>query len=177
MIFGTADLPENFLYFYIAHFAGGGVVLDRRLRHGPSRNAGALGSIRCPGGRQVLDVASVSVLETALGRSLPPGITAGMYPRDPARWLDKSRGHYCPMRRWGGGSSGPAAGGDRWRDAARPARCAGCGDCGADGQDAPSRHHLLAPRPARLGRRARLHWGPPPCRWTKDFCPAAFSAP
>ncbi len=91
MIFGTADLPENFLYFYIAHFAGGGVVLDGRLRHGPSRNAGALGSYPVPGGRQVLDVASVSVLETALGRSLPPEDNGWDVP--PAilqEWLDKS---------------------------------------------------------------------------------------
>ena len=91
MIFGSADLPENFLYFYIAHFAGGGVVLDGRLRHGPTRNAGALGSYPVPGGRQVLDVASFSVLESALGRSLPLDDAAWNIPPAPLQeWLDKS---------------------------------------------------------------------------------------
>ncbi|WP_347265602.1 ROK family transcriptional regulator [Paracoccus sp. (in: a-proteobacteria)] len=73
MVFGSAELPADFLYFYIAHFAGGGVVLDGRLRLGPSGNAGAMGSSPVPGGGQVLDIASVSVLERALGHALPPG--------------------------------------------------------------------------------------------------------
>ncbi|RCW88137.1 ROK family transcriptional regulator [Paracoccus lutimaris] len=91
MIFGTAELPENFLYFYIAHFAGGGVVLDGRLRHGPTRNAGALGSYPVPDGRQVLDVASVSVLESALGRPLPLDDSAwDLSPAILQEWLDKS---------------------------------------------------------------------------------------
>ncbi len=91
MIFGTADLPPDFLYFYIAHFAGGGVVLDGRLRHGPSRNAGALGSYPVPGGGQVLDTASVSVLETMLGRSLSLDDAAWDLPGEVAQeWLDKS---------------------------------------------------------------------------------------
>ena len=91
MMFGTAELPGDFLYFYIAHFAGGGVVLDGRLRLGPSRNAGAMGSYPVPGGRQVLDVASVSVLETMLGQVLPLQDRAWDLP--PAvqwEWLDKS---------------------------------------------------------------------------------------
>lgn len=91
MMFGTAELPENFLYFYIAHFAGGGVVLDGRLRLGPSRNAGAMGSFPVPGGRQVLDVASVSVLEAALGHDLPLDDAAWDLPPDIlCEWLDKS---------------------------------------------------------------------------------------
>ncbi len=91
MIFGTAELPQDFLYFYIAHFAGGGVVLDGRLRHGPSRNAGALGSYPVPGNGQVLDVASVSVLETMLGRPLPLEDAAWDLPAAIRQeWLDKS---------------------------------------------------------------------------------------
>lgn len=91
MIFGTGDLPPDFLYFYIAHFAGGGVVLDGRLRHGPSRNAGALGSYPVPGGGQVLDTASVSVLERVLGRPLPLEDAAWDLPAATAQeWLDKS---------------------------------------------------------------------------------------
>ncbi|CAM3222582.1 Sugar kinase of the NBD/HSP70 family, may contain an N-terminal HTH domain [Paracoccus aminovorans] len=91
MMFGSGELPEDFLYFYLAHFAGGGVVLDGRLRLGPSRNAGAMGSYPVPGGRQVLDVASVSVLETALGRDLPLDDAGWRLPPDIARqWLDES---------------------------------------------------------------------------------------
>lgn len=72
LLFGRAALPPDFLHLYIAHFAGGGLVLDGRVRHGPSRNAGALGSMPMPGGLQLLDIASVSALERTLGRSLPP---------------------------------------------------------------------------------------------------------
>lgn len=72
LIFGRSTLPRDFVHIYIAHFAGGGVVLDGRLRIGPRRNAGAIGSMPIPGGRQLLDCASVSVLESRLGRSLPP---------------------------------------------------------------------------------------------------------
>ena len=91
MIFGTADLPPDFLYFYIAHFAGGGVVLDGHLRHGPTRNAGALGSYPVPGGRQVLDVASFSVLESGLGRALPLDDAGWDIPAETLQeWLDKS---------------------------------------------------------------------------------------
>ncbi|WP_323033859.1 ROK family transcriptional regulator [Paracoccus sp. (in: a-proteobacteria)] len=91
MMFGTEDLPRDFLYFYIAHFAGGGVVLDGRLRLGPSRNAGAMGSYPVPGGRQVLDVASVSVLEMALARELPLNDAEwDLAPAIVREWLDKS---------------------------------------------------------------------------------------
>ncbi len=45
LIFGKTDLPRDFIHIYIAHFAGGGIVLDGALRHGPTRNAGALGSM------------------------------------------------------------------------------------------------------------------------------------
>ncbi|WP_289893108.1 ROK family transcriptional regulator [Paracoccus sp. TOH] len=91
MMFGTDELPEDFLYFYLAHFAGGGVVLDGRLRLGPSRNAGAMGSYPVPGGRQVLDLASVSVLEAALGCDLPLDDADWRLPPAIARqWLDES---------------------------------------------------------------------------------------
>lgn len=91
LMFGTEDLPEDFLYFYLAHFGGGGVVLDGRLRVGPSRNAGAMGSFPVPGGRQLLDVASVSTLESRLGLDLPLDDSAWDLPDAIAReWLDES---------------------------------------------------------------------------------------
>lgn len=72
LIFGHHDLPADFLHIYIAHFPGGGIVLDGSLRFGPQRNAAALGSIPLPGGGQLVDRASVAELERRLGRSLPP---------------------------------------------------------------------------------------------------------
>lgn len=72
LIFARRDLPRDFIHIYVAHFAGGGIVLDGALRHGPQRNAGALGSMPVPGGGQLLDRASVSALERRIGRSLPP---------------------------------------------------------------------------------------------------------
>lgn len=75
LLFGAPDLPADFLYIYLAHFAGGGLVLDGRLRLGPHRNAGAIGSVVVTGlgGRpaQLLDRASVSTLEARVGRVLP----------------------------------------------------------------------------------------------------------
>ncbi len=72
LLFGRRDLPDDFLYIYIAHFAGGGLVLDGKLRFGPHRNAGAIGSMPSPIGGQVLDHASVLQLEGMIGHHLPP---------------------------------------------------------------------------------------------------------
>lgn len=72
LIFGKQNLPADFLHIYLAHFPGGGIVLDGNLRFGPRRNAAALGSILLPGGGQLLDRASVAALERRLGRPLPP---------------------------------------------------------------------------------------------------------
>lgn len=89
LIFGRSVLPRDFVHLYIAHFAGGGVVLDGRLRVGPRRNAGALGSMPIPNGRQLLDVASVSTLEARLGRSLPPDDSGWQVPPNiEAQWID-----------------------------------------------------------------------------------------
>ncbi len=70
LVFGQADVPQNFLYFYIAYFIGGGVVLNGSLYTGQSGNAGALGSMPVPGpgggSRQLIDVASLSGIERLL---------------------------------------------------------------------------------------------------------------
>lgn len=69
LVFGTGDVPGDFLYFFVGFFIGGGVVLNHRLYAGPSGNAGALGSMPVPGPdgqtRQLVDVASLAVLEDA----------------------------------------------------------------------------------------------------------------
>lgn len=78
LVFGALGPIRNFIYFYIGAFAGGGVVIDRRLHVGASGNAGALGSMPVPGpnGRpaQLIDVASLTILErTILGCGKPAG--------------------------------------------------------------------------------------------------------
>lgn len=82
LIYGRQALPADFLHIYIAHFPGGGLVLDGRLRFGPQRNAAALGSILVPDGGQLLDRAAVASLEARLGRSLPPDDSAWDVPPD-----------------------------------------------------------------------------------------------
>lgn len=79
LVFGRSELPPDFLHFYIAYFAGGGIVLDGRLRFGPHRNAGALGSMPMPEARQLLEMASVATLEKRLDHPLL---------HDHAGWID-----------------------------------------------------------------------------------------
>jgi len=69
-VFGTGERPQDFLYFYIGYFVGGGLVLNGSLYPGRSGNAGALGSmpVPAPGGgqRQLISVASTASLERYL---------------------------------------------------------------------------------------------------------------
>lgn len=76
LIFGGLPLPADFLHVYIAHFPGGGLVLDGKLRLGPQHNAAALGSIHVPGGGQLIEYAAVATLERRLGRTLHPDDSA-----------------------------------------------------------------------------------------------------
>ncbi len=65
VVFGPADQPRDFLYFYIGYFVGGGVVLNGALYTGRG-NAGALGPmpVATPHGpKPLIDVASLSGLE------------------------------------------------------------------------------------------------------------------
>lgn len=70
LVFGKGDAPRDFIYFYIGAFAGGGIVLNGALYGGPTGNAGALGSMPVPGPdgapRQLIDIASIAMLERAL---------------------------------------------------------------------------------------------------------------
>jgi predicted NBD/HSP70 family sugar kinase len=77
LIFGEHGGLQDFIYFYIGTFIGGGVVLNGSLYAGRSGNAGALGSMPVPGadGRseQLIDQASLLVLEKMLvGAGLDP---------------------------------------------------------------------------------------------------------
>lgn len=71
LVFGGADHPSDFLYFFIGWFIGGGIVLDGSLYPGKSGNAGALGSIPVPNGQtagkpQLIHHASLYLLEKKL---------------------------------------------------------------------------------------------------------------
>ncbi len=70
LVFGQSQLPQNFLYFHIGYFIGGGVVLNGSLFTGPGGNSGALGSmpITLEGceTRQLIDLASVATLEKTI---------------------------------------------------------------------------------------------------------------
>lgn len=88
LVFGTAaaDTP-NFLYFYVGHLVGGGVVLNNALYTGPTGNAGALGPLSVPGAggaqRQLVSVASLVGLEAAVRRA---GGDAALLWESPRRW-------------------------------------------------------------------------------------------
>jgi predicted NBD/HSP70 family sugar kinase/predicted transcriptional regulator len=70
LVFGREDRPSDFLYVFIAHFIGGGLVLNGKLHRGPNGNAAAIGSMPVPGPagttRQLITVGSLSELENML---------------------------------------------------------------------------------------------------------------
>ena len=69
LVFGTSQKPQDFIYFYIGYFIGGGIVLNGSLFSGKSGNAGAIGSMPIASGgevHQLIDIASLSVLERRL---------------------------------------------------------------------------------------------------------------
>lgn len=67
LVFGQARVPSDFLYVFIAHFIGGGLVLNGRLRTGPTGNAAAIGSMPVPEATgtmtQLITVGSLAGLE------------------------------------------------------------------------------------------------------------------
>lgn len=67
LVFGSEDRPSDFLYVFIAHFIGGGLVLNGKLHTGPSGNAAAIGSMPVPDHdgtmRQLITVGSLAGLE------------------------------------------------------------------------------------------------------------------
>jgi predicted NBD/HSP70 family sugar kinase len=85
-VFGRGREFRDFAYLFVGSFVGGGVVLDHSVFEGSSRNAGALGSLpaRAPDGseRQLLDTASLYLLEDALGRHGIPTARMWAMPQD-----------------------------------------------------------------------------------------------
>ncbi|MEM7613730.1 MAG: ROK family transcriptional regulator [Pseudomonadota bacterium] len=72
-LFGRGRETDNYGYFFLGAFIGGGLVLDGRLITGPTGSAGATGTLRVtgPGGQStaLLDCASMWVLEEAVAAS------------------------------------------------------------------------------------------------------------
>ena len=69
LVFGRARMPRDVVHIYVGYFVGGGLVLDGSLFTGRAGNAGAVGSLLIPGPdgpRQLIDVASLAVLERRL---------------------------------------------------------------------------------------------------------------
>lgn len=70
MVFGEKPLPANSLFFYIAFFIGGGLVINHSLYVGATGNAAGLGPFtvadRDGHARPLIELASLSVLETRL---------------------------------------------------------------------------------------------------------------
>jgi predicted NBD/HSP70 family sugar kinase len=89
LVFGRSSGLQDFIYFYIGAFAGGGVVLNGRLYSGRTGNAGALGSMPVPdgngGARQLIDLASLAVLEKILAAKT---IDASRLWTSPENWPD-----------------------------------------------------------------------------------------
>lgn len=69
LVFGPAEGPRDFLYFYVGYFIGGGVVLNGSIFSGRG-NAGALGPLPVPTGagevQPLIDVASLYTLERSI---------------------------------------------------------------------------------------------------------------
>lgn len=72
-IYGVGRNWRDYAYFFVGSFIGGGVILNHSVFDGPTGNAGAFGSLpmRSDDGRdiQLIDAASLHLLETALSRA------------------------------------------------------------------------------------------------------------
>lgn len=69
-LLGRGHELHDFAYFFLGSFVGGGLVLNGKVVSGRTHNAAALGPLPVPDGKggtvQLLDVASLHVLESAL---------------------------------------------------------------------------------------------------------------
>lgn len=87
LMLGGQASRQDFIYFYIGTFIGGGVVLSGSLYSGRTGNAGALGSMPVPGQdgetEQLIDQASLLVLEKMLKAD---GLDASVLWSTPADW-------------------------------------------------------------------------------------------
>lgn len=73
LVFGTGERPQDFLYFYLGFFIGGGLVLNGRLFTGRTGNAAGVGPMPVTGPdgrvRRLMNVASLSTLADMLAEA------------------------------------------------------------------------------------------------------------
>lgn len=72
VVFGSHPEKQDWIYFYIGTFIGGGVVLNGSVFPGRRGNAGGFGPMRVPdqeGGNRLVDHASLVVLEREIAHS------------------------------------------------------------------------------------------------------------
>lgn len=72
VVFGSHPEKQDWIYFYIGTFIGGGVVLNGSVFPGRRGNAGGFGPMRVPdqeGGNRLVDHASLVVLERKIART------------------------------------------------------------------------------------------------------------
>lgn len=91
-LYGRGTELNDYAYFFIGSFIGGGIVLGDRVYEGQQGNAGALGSMRTTGpqgeSRQLIDVASLHLLETRLAEA---GLDPKILWKSPQDWSGLSR--------------------------------------------------------------------------------------
>jgi len=98
-VFGRGKEFRDYAYFFVGAFIGGGIVLNHSVYEGSQGNAGAFGPLRSTGPngetRQLLDAASIHLLESALSRSgIDPDILWAQpqdwtgFPEQLAPWID-----------------------------------------------------------------------------------------
>ena len=89
--FGAHPEKQDWIYFYVGTFIGGGIVLNGSVFRGRRGTAGGFGSMRVPeqaGGNRLLDHASLIVLERAIAAA--GGSPFDLYEEDTdwAQWQD-----------------------------------------------------------------------------------------
>ncbi|CCN47703.1 putative Transcriptional regulator, ROK family [Vibrio nigripulchritudo MADA3029] len=87
-VFGSHNNKQDWIYFFVGTFIGGGVVLNGSVFPGRRGNAGGFGPLRVPdieGGERLVDHASLIVLESAL---LKEGMDPSAIYLEDANWED-----------------------------------------------------------------------------------------
>lgn len=91
-LWGRGKQFRDYAYFFVGSFIGGGIVLNHTVFEGNQGNAGALGAMRATGplgeSRQLIDVASIHVLETRL---IEAGLNWDLLWTQPQDWSGLAR--------------------------------------------------------------------------------------
>lgn len=85
-VYGHGKAFQDYAYFFLGYFIGGGVVLNHSVFEGRHGNAGAFGSLPLPGRNgvcQLIDTASISLLERDLAAA---GLDPSALWRQPLDW-------------------------------------------------------------------------------------------